>query len=390
MRYGIRIILSALACTLMAASCESEGSTSGNGNGENNQNNNQNNNGNNENKENNENNGNGDNPDTKSTFVVGADISWASEMDHDGKTWKDASGSTKDIMDLMFSEKEHGIRLRVWVDPDGGWSGQEDVVLLAERAMKANPKTRLMIDFHYSDFFADPGRQNIPQAWTDHSIEALKAKISNHTSDILNALKTKGITPEWVQIGNETRNGMLWPAGQLWNESGDIKDGWKNFAALCNAGYAAAKAVFPDIKVIIHLNNAWEDNAWWFSKFMENGGLIDMIGLSHYPMTESDKTWSNVNSLAVSRISSLKSQFKLPVMVCEVGVKVADSAAQECLDAFMSAAKDKVEGVFYWEPEVYGGWKPAIYNSLGWHSYDMGAFSSDGGFTPMFTSFWNN
>lgn len=328
-------------------------------------------------------------PVVENEFVIGADISWASEMEHDGMIWRDADGNGADIMSLMYADNVRGLRLRVWVDPDGGWSGRDDVVALAKRAVRANPETRIMIDFHYSDFFADPGKQTIPAAWTDYSVSALKKNVREHTKSVLEALRSQGVTPEWVQIGNETRNGMLWPVGKLWDESGDLENGWTNFVALCNEGSKAAKEVFPDTKVVIHLNNAWEDNLWWYNKFIVDcGGTIDMIGLSHYPMTES-RGWREINGLAINNMKTLKLQTKLPIIVSEVGVKPSDSEAWECLSAFVRAAKSVCDGVFYWEPEVFAGWKPGIYDSLGWGSYDMAAFDDNGSFGRLFSSYWN-
>ena len=314
-------------------------------------------------------------------FAKGADISWASEMEKSGKTFRKADGTTADIFDVLKDCGINSIRLRVWVNPTGGWSGKDDVAALALRAAKAG--MALMIDFHYSDFFADPSRQTFPKDWEADKADAAKtaARIKTHTTDVLNALKDKGVSPAWIQIGNETRNGFLWPLGQLWDNSGDISGGWARFVQLYNAGYDAAKAVFPQAAVMPHLNNAWEDNDWWFKKFKAQGARFDAIALSHYPQTESGKTAEQVNSSALARISALASAYSVPVYVAEVGVKPAtESASAAVLQAFMDGVSkiNACKGVFYWEPEVYGGWKPAVYSSLGWGSYDMGAFLSDG------------
>ena len=316
------------------------------------------------------------------SFAKGADISWVSEMESTGKAFKKQDGTSADIMDVLSDVGINSVRLRVWVNPTGGWSGKEDVVKLAVRAAKAG--LAVMVDFHYSDFFADPSRQDIPKAWeSDKNDLAQMAKhVSDHTTEVLKALKEAGVTPAWIQIGNETRNGMLWPAGQIWTESGDIPNGRANFAQLYNAGYNAAKAVFPKAVVMPHLNNAYEDNAWWFEQVKAAGGKFDAIALSHYPQAETRYTPQKYNSLAVSNIRALATQFNLPVYVSEVGVKTPanETLAAEVLSDFMTAVKgvSQCKGVFYWEPEVYGGWKPAIYSSLKWNAYDMGAFTADG------------
>lgn len=322
-------------------------------------------------------------PDNNLSFYKGADISWITEMEKDGKKFYNAAGKETDGFQLMKELGMNAIRLRVWVNPEkayGNFCNQADVVAKAKRAKEAGME--VMIDFHYSDFFADPGRQTKPAAWEGKTQAELKTAVANHTTDVLKALKEAGVTPKWIQIGNETRNGMLWPEGQLWTDKGDIANGWKNYTTLSNAGYDAAKKVFGDAIIIVHQNNAWEDLDWWFKKFKAAGGKFDMIGLSHYPQAETDKTWQNVNQLALSHIKSLANTYNCKIMVCEVGVKTQanESTAAQVLSAFLTEAK-KIKafaGVFYWEPQVYGGWKPAYYSTLNWNAYDMGAFTSTG------------
>ena len=337
------------------------------------------------------------------SFAKGADISWVSEMEKDGKTFRTSDGKTADIFDVLKETGVNAIRLRVWVNPYNGWSGKDDVVGLATRAAKAG--MALMVDFHYSDFFADPNRQMIPAAWKadKDDLEKMTKHVSDHTTEVLKALKDAGVTPAWVQVGNETRNGMLWPAGQLWTDSGDIPDGRAHFARLLNAGYDAAKAVFPGVMVLAHVDNAYADNAWWFDQVKAAGGKFDAIALSHYPQAyHSLPSPEACNSQAISRIKALIAQFNVPVIVSEVGVKTnADEAtAARVLSEFMAEVKkiDKCKGVFYWEPEVYGWWKPAIYSlpdqiekyagkKETWGGYDMGAFLSDGRASSVMNAF---
>ena len=337
------------------------------------------------------------------SFAKGADISWVSEMEKDGKTFRAADGNTADIFAVLAETGVNAIRLRVWVNPYNGWSGKDDVVQLATRAAKAG--MALMIDFHYSDFFADPNRQMIPAAWKadKDNLEKMEKHVSDHTTEVLKALKDAGVTPAWVQVGNETRNGMLWPTGQLWTTSGNIPDGRAHFARLLNAGYDAAKAVFPSVMVLAHVDNAYDDNSWWFEEVKAAGGKFDAIALSHYPQAyHSLPSPEACNSQAISRIKALIAKFNVPVIVSEVGVKTyADEAtAARVLSEFMAEAKkiDKCKGVFYWEPEVYDWWKPAIYSlpdqiekyageRTTWGGYDMGAFVSGGKASSVMNAF---
>lgn len=137
--------------------------------------------------------------------------------------------------------------------------------------------------------------------------------------------------------------------------------------------------------MIIHIDNAYQDNTWFFDKLKAAGGKFDMIGLSHYPMTNPSITWKAMNSSAILNIKSLAAKYGCRVMVCEVGVKntASDLAASTlCMTEFMNSVKSLsvCAGVFYWEPQVDGKWRPAIYErpDRDWGAYNMGAFSSDG------------
>ncbi|MBR1407133.1 MAG: glycosyl hydrolase 53 family protein [Bacteroidales bacterium] len=215
----------------------------------------------------------------------------------------------------------------------------------------------------------------------------LTSQVTDHTTEVLQALKSAGVEVKWVQVGNETRDGMLWDLGKiLWDNGARVPSSVKNYVQLSNAGYDAVKKVFPSAKVIVHLNNAFDsENVGWFSDFKGNGGKFDIIGLSHYPMSEDN--WETCNTSALSQIKALINHFNCDVMVCEVGVKKAQlETAKSCLESFMSSARaiSRCAGVFYWEPEVDGTWKPAIYKKIpsswgggSWNAYDMGAFDSD-------------
>src|SRR5207342_823163 len=126
-------------------------------------------------------------------FVKGADISWLTEMEAAGRKFYNNAGVEKECMQLLKDLGMNAIRLRVWVDPVSGWNNTADVLAKAIRAKNLGMK--IMIDFHFSDTWADPGHQTKPAAWANQDLTALKQSLANHTTSVLNTLKTNGITP---------------------------------------------------------------------------------------------------------------------------------------------------------------------------------------------------
>ena len=172
----------------------------------------------------------------KTHLAKGADVSWITEMEASGVQFFNAGGTAVDGLKILRGLGMDAVRLRVWVDPQQGWYNKNDVLVKARRAHHLG--MRIMVDFHYSDTWADPGQQTKPAAWKSLSFDGLKKAVSDHTTEVLQLLKDSGISPEWVQVGNETGNGMLW-------EDGKASVSMANYATLNNAGYDAVKAVFP-------------------------------------------------------------------------------------------------------------------------------------------------
>ena len=305
----------------------------------------------------------------------GADVSWCTEMEAAGRKFYNAEGTERELMTLMKEIGMTAIRLRVWVNPSqygyGAWCDKADVLVKALRAKNAG--LDLMIDFHYSDFFADPGRQDTPLDWQGYSLEQMKTAVANHTQDVLQALKDQGVEPKWVQVGNKTSVGMIWDTGKIdWDKSGSAR--YANYVALSNAGYDAVKAVLPNALVIVHHDNAFQDLEWFYRDFKNAGGKFDVIGLSHYPDYDN---WASQTSGVVSNYNAAKSvktlgaTFDVPVMIVETGYDSwSPSRASEVMADLMTRMKEipQCAGVFYWEPEVDGQWKPAYYGTIGWNA----------------------
>lgn len=307
-----------------------------------------------------------------SYFAKGADVSWLTEMEAQGVLFYNKNGVKTECMALMKSLGMNAIRLRVWVNPTEGWCNKTDLLVKAKRAKDLG--LRIMINFHYSDSWADPGKQNKPAGWASLSFSALSTAVSDHTTEVLTALKNWNISPEWIQVGNETGNGMLW-------DDGKASTNMAQYATLNNAGYDAAKAVFPDAKIIVHLHNG-QDNSlyrWLFDGLKNNNGKWDVIGMSLYPGAD---TWQNYNNNCILNVNDMISRYGCEVMICEVGMPWDNAATSRLfLTDLITRAKaignKKCLGVFYWEPEAYNNW----------NGYSLGAFDASGKPTEALDAF---
>jgi arabinogalactan endo-1,4-beta-galactosidase len=230
---------------------------------------------------------------------------------------------------------------------------------------------KILIDFHYSDTWADPGDQNVPAAWANQTFTQLVATVNNYTQGVLDTLQQNGITPTWVQVGNETNNGMLWP-------DGEASLNMQQYASLVTAGYNATKTVFPSCKVIVHLANGYDttDFEWLFDGLKANGASWDIIGMSLYPTASNYATY---DAECEANMQLMQSRYGKQVMICEVGFAENDPSDAE---AFLKDIIGKTRavgglGVFYWEPECYNNWQ----------GYGLGAFGSNGQPTAAMNAF---
>ncbi|MBD1366091.1 glycosyl hydrolase 53 family protein [Mucilaginibacter sp. ZT4R22] len=296
-------------------------------------------------------------------YAKGADVSWVSEMEAAGIKFYNNAGTQQDLFQILKDKGINSIRLRAWVNPAAGWNNTADVVAKAQRAKNAG--FRILLDLHYSDIWADPGHQAKPAAWVGQDITALKASVGTYTLSVMNALKDKGITPEWVQVGNETNNGMLW-------DEGKASVNMKNYADLVQAGYAAVKSVSSTSKVIVHVSNGYDNGLFRFifDGLKANGANWDVIGMSLYPTAAN---WQTLNAQCLTNMNDMVTRYGKEVMLAEVGMPVAEATAAK---AFLtdiitknnSLSGGKGLGVFYWEPQAYSGWQ----------GYQLGAFDASG------------
>jgi len=289
-----------------------------------------------------------------SVFAQGADVSWLGQFESWGVKYQNASGVVTDCFQLLKNKGVNSIRFRVLVNPPStgkdasgynmGFCDPTSVVNMAVRAK--NMGFRIMIDFHYSDYWTDPAHQSVPAAWSTHTLAQLSTDIYNHTYNVLTSLKNAGVTPEWVQVGNEINPGICLPKG--------ASSTMANTSQLLLSGYNAVKAVNSSILVVLHLANA-HDNAtfrWFFDAYKANGGKWDVIGMSAYP------AYGTTIALLQTNLNDMASRYGKYVMVCETGYSESDqSAAATSLWNTLSAVKavpsSKGIGCFYWEPESH-------------------------------------
>lgn len=315
----------------------------------------------------------------RNEFAKGADIGWLQQMEATGYKFYDDDGKEEDCLKIL---KDHGIntiRLRTWVNPSdnkaSGHNSKAETVAMAVRVQKWG--MRIMIDFHYSDSWADPGKQKKPAAWEGHDFPQLLKDVYDYTYDVMSDLKKAGVTPEWVQVGNETPRGMIYPEGSVAH--------WPQLAQLINKGYDAIKAVNPGSKVILHLDqgNNSERFRTWFDSAKANGAKYDVIGLSYYPWWldgKPDYTLS-IDDLG-NNMNDLAARYGKEVMVVEVGGE--DTKAQNTYDMLVAVIQKvkavpggKGLGVIYWEPQ----------GARSWSHYALSAWGDDGKPTKALDAF---
>jgi arabinogalactan endo-1,4-beta-galactosidase len=314
---------------------------------------------------------------TENTFFKGADISWLAQMEATGYVFYDEIGNPADCLDLLMARGINAVRLRVFVHPSSDKiSGHCSPTETAEMAARAKEKgLDVMIDFHYSDTWADPAHQTKPATWANVSFAALQDSLYTHTQYTLNLLKQAGVTPKWVQIGNEIPSGMLWPSGHI--------DNPQQLAQLLSKGHQAVKDIDTTIQTIVHIDQG-NDNArfrWFFDLMQQNGAQFDIIGASYYPHWLGTDYTVTISDLG-NNLQDMVTRYNKPVMIVEVGGDYWQvDNTKDMLIATIGAALDvpnnQCLGVFYWEPQ---GAKP-------WSGYQLNCWQDNGRPSPALDAF---
>jgi arabinogalactan endo-1,4-beta-galactosidase len=325
-------------------------------------------------------------PSLAQSYAIGADVSFLAKCERDGNVFKE-NGQPKDVLAILHEHKYNWVRLRLFVDPavaeDKLPNDLPYTLALAKRAKAQG--FHLLLDLHYADSWADPGKQPIPEAWKKLKHKQLVEQVFTYTRDTIAAFAKEGVLPEMVQVGNEITYGMLWPDGKL-------PDNWDNFADLLKAGVRgveAGRGSGPKPRIMIHIERSGDYDAavWFFDSLIAHHVPFDVMGLSYYPFWHGniDKLRGTLHDLAL--------RYQHPIMVVETAAnwtpdpttkkkpEFAESPAGQ--EAFLRAVDTAVraiprglgQGVFWWEP--------AAENELRGRGY----FDNDGNVLPVIHAF---
>ena len=243
--------------------------------------------------------------------IIGADISFVPQTEARGTTFSD-NGVQKDVLEILKDHRFNWIRLRLFVDPTAengyskeGYCGLEPTIAMAKRVKAAGMK--LLLDFHYSDTWADPGKQFMPASWEGLKGSALEGKIYSYTNEVIHRFKDEGVAPEMVQVGNEIHNGMLWPEGKILGDSAE------SFSVLLRCASAAVRAADPNIKIMVHIAEGGdnEHSVQFFDKIISRDVVFDIIGQSYYP------EWHGTLDSLEHNLNALASRYDKPIVVVE-------------------------------------------------------------------------
>lgn len=313
-------------------------------------------------------------------FVKGMDLSTLLELERCGAKYYD-NGEERDLLAIMKSYDVDTIRIRLWNDP---WSetgesygaGENDLKTSLEIAKRVTAAGfGVLLNFHYSDFWADPGKQIKPKAWADYGVKELEQAVYDYTLESMQTFLDAGVNITMVQVGNELSNGLLWPEGKVPN--------YDNIATFVNAGIRAVRKADAAIPVMIHLDNGGNNALYreWFDNFTKRGEDFEIIGLSYYPFWHGSLQMLNDNmndiaerygkDLVIAEVSmgytmeDYKNYEKLsdeerkgyatrPTLVEKIEYPMTKQGQYDFMEDFLNRISHikggKGKGFFYWEP----------------------------------------
>ncbi|MCX2497491.1 glycosyl hydrolase 53 family protein [Plesiomonas shigelloides] len=334
----------------------------------------------------------------RTDFVRGVDISTLPEIEALGGRFYE-NGVSNDLIEILKNNGVNSIRARLWVDPTSStgepYGGGNNTLLrsieLGKRAHEHG--MTFLLDIHYSDFWADPKKQNKPKEWASLTFNDLTERVYYYTAEIMKAHQDAGVVPYMVQVGNELNGGMLWPDGKSWGQDGNEFD---RLATLLKAGIQAVHESNRQIKIMLHLAEAGDNNLfrWWFDEIIKRGVDFDVIGMSYYPW------WHGPIDKVKANMLDTISRYSKPIMLVETSFPFTSDNGDDLANSYSDAKpifdysistdgqakylsdvmnllnelpNEKGLGFYYWEP----AWIPI--NGATWSTLAGMEYSSDKG-----------
>lgn len=332
-------------------------------------------------------------------FLKGMDISFLPEMLDNGAKFLDWDANERDVFEILKENGVNSIRLRLWNNPENvpeskGYCSLLQTIHMAKKIKEYGMS--FFLNFHYSDWWADPGKQVKPKTWKDLSFEELKTAVYEYTKEVLHCLEEENVFPDMVQIGNEIRSGMLFPEGEV--------PKYEELVQLINAGIRGVRerAENHNTKIVIHLDQGGRYFYLrdWFDQAIAAGlEDFDIIGLSYYPF------WHGTFEDFKDTLEKMADRYHKPIVIAETahawrlteegfigkaqeliaGFPATPKAQQNVIDLIMNitaSLKDEMGiGIYYWEPVVM-----PLKGMGGWCS-NMGIFDETGRPLPVLASF---
>lgn len=329
-------------------------------------------------------------------FLSGGDISMLIQLEKAGAVYKDEQGP-KELIALMTDAGCNCFRVRLFVNPTGRGGVIQDVPYAIEMGKRIKAaKGIFLLNFHYSDTWADPGQQTKPAAWNDLPFDELVRTVKTYTADVLAQFKAQNVVPDIVQIGNEIHPGFLWPDGRLDRS----EDSWGRFTALLKSGIDGLRcATSPedDIKIMIHIacGGDFSKTERFFSNLEKYDVPYDLIGQSYYPW------WHGTMAELESTLTLTAQKFNKDIIIVETAypnrhverfevradrkeAMVWDTSTEgqtafltELLEAVRKTPEKRCRGVLWWYPESIPAGRPG-----GWYNGAMALFDTEGNALP--------
>ena len=275
--------------------------------------------------------------DTTDVFIIGADMSYLDQEEDCEAVYRD-TGAVRDAIQIMKDHHMNWVRLRLWHTPLENYNNLEKTLAMAKR-VKANG-LKLLLNFHYSDTWADPSNQTKPAAWSGLSFEQLKVSLYTYTKQVVTELREQNTLPDMIQVGNEITNGMLWDDGRV-NETFDNPAQWNHFGQLLKSaiqGVKDALAGNETIPIMIHAHSG-ADNAisrWFYDHIVAEGVDFDVIGLSYYPFWQQ---WGNNLTNLELNLNDLSVRYGKDIVIAET----ASPWSLENFDGFPNIVNDPLQ-----------------------------------------------